>query len=32
MTADGAPLILLTVITDIEAAVLVLSFEPQPHG
>jgi transposase len=32
MTADGAALILLTVITDTEAAVLVISFEPQRHG
>ena len=32
MTADGAALILLTVITDTEAAALVVSFEPQPPG
>ena len=32
MTADGAALILLTVITATEAAVLVVSFEPQRHG
>jgi transposase len=32
MTADGAVLIILTVITDTEAAVLVVSFEPQRHG
>jgi transposase len=32
MTADGAALILLTVITDTEAAVLAISFEPQRHG
>jgi hypothetical protein len=32
MTADGATLILLTVITDTEAAVLAISFEPQRHG
>lgn len=32
MTADGAALIILTVITDTEAAVLVVSFEPQRHG
>jgi hypothetical protein len=31
-TADGAALIILTVITDIKAAVLVVSFEPQRHG
>jgi transposase len=31
LTADGAVLILLTVITDTEAAVLVVSFEPQRH-
>jgi transposase len=32
LTADGATLILLTVITDTEAAVLVVSLEPQRHG
>jgi transposase len=32
MTADGAALILLTVITDTEAAVLVVSFAPHLHG
>jgi transposase len=32
LTADGAMLILLTVLTDTEAAVLVVSFEPQRHG
>jgi hypothetical protein len=32
MTADGAALILLTVITDTEAAMLVLRLEPQRHG
>jgi hypothetical protein len=32
MTADGAALILLTVITDTEAALLIVSFEPQRHG
>jgi transposase len=32
MTADGAVLIILTVITDTEAAVLVVSFEPQRPG
>ena len=32
MTADGAALILLTVITATDAAVLVVSFEPQRHG
>jgi len=32
LTADGATLILLTVLTDTEAAVLVVSFEPQRHG
>jgi transposase len=31
-TADGAALILLTVITDTEAAVLVVSFGPHLHG
>jgi transposase len=31
-TPDGATLILLTVITDTEAAVLVVSFEPQRPG
>jgi transposase len=32
LTADGAALILLTVITDTEAAALVVSFEPQRPG
>jgi transposase len=32
LTAEGAALILLTVITDTEAAVLVISFEPQRHS
>jgi transposase len=32
LTADSATLILLTVITDTEAAVLVVSLEPQRHG
>jgi transposase len=32
MTAEGAVLILLTVITDTEAALLIVSFEPQRHG
>jgi len=32
MTADGAALILLTIITDTEAALLIVSFEPQRHG
>jgi transposase len=32
MTADGAALILLTVITDTEAALPIVSFEPQRHG
>jgi transposase len=31
-TPDGAALILLTVITDTEAAVLVVSFAPHLHG
>jgi hypothetical protein len=31
-TADGAALILLTVITDTEAAVLVVIFGPHLHG
>ncbi len=31
-TPDGATLILLTVITDTEAAVLVVSFGPHRHG
>jgi transposase len=31
-TADGAALILLTVITDTEAAVLVVSFRPHLHN
>jgi transposase len=31
-TADGAALITLTVMTDTEAAVLVVSFEPHLHG
>jgi hypothetical protein len=31
-TANGAALILLTVLADAEAAVLVISFEPQRHG
>jgi transposase len=30
--ADGAALILLTVITDTETAVLVVSFGPHLHG
>jgi transposase len=32
MTADGAALIIFTVITDTEAAALVVSFEPQRPG
>jgi transposase len=32
LTAEGAALILLTVITDTEAAVLVISLEPQRHS
>ncbi len=32
MTANGAVLIILTVITATEAAVLVVSFEPKRHG
>ncbi len=32
MTTDGAALVLLTVMTDAEAALLVVSFEPQRHG
>jgi transposase len=32
LTADGAALIILTVITDTEAAVLIVSFEPQRPG
>jgi transposase len=32
MTADGAALVLLTVITDTEAAMLVISFEPPRRG
>ncbi len=32
LTAEGAALILLTIITDTEAAVLVISFEPQRHS
>jgi transposase len=31
-TVDGAALILLTVITDTEAALPIVSFEPQRHG
>jgi transposase len=31
-TADGAALIILTVMTDAEAALLVVSVEPEPHG
>jgi transposase len=31
-TADGAALIILTVMTDTEAAMLVVSVEPEPHG
>jgi hypothetical protein len=31
-TADGGALILLTVATASEAAVLAVSFEPEPHG
>ncbi len=30
--ADGAVLAILVVATDAEAAMLVVSFEPQPHG
>jgi hypothetical protein len=30
--ADGAALIILTVATGSEAAVLAVSFEPEPHG
>ena len=30
--ADGAALIILTVMTDTEAAMLVVSVEPEPHG
>ena len=32
LMTDGAALILLTVITDTEAAALVVSFEPQRPG
>jgi transposase len=32
LTADGAALIIFTVITDTEAAVLIVSFEPQRPG
>ena len=31
-TADGAALGILIVATDTEAAMLVVSFEPEPHG
>jgi transposase len=31
-TADGAALVILTLATDTEAAVLVVSFEPEPGG
>ena len=31
-TADGAALVILIVATDTEAAMLVVSFEPEPHG
>ena len=31
-TADGAALVVLTVATRTETAMLVVSFEPQPHG
>ena len=31
-TADGNALVILTVTTDTEAAMLVLSLEPEPHG
>ena len=31
-TADGAALIILTVMTDADAALLVVSVEPEPHG
>ena len=31
-TADGAALVILVVATATEAAMLVVSFEPEPHG
>ena len=31
-TVDGAALIVLTVMTEADAARLVISVEPQPHG
>ena len=31
-TAGGAALIILTVMTDADAALLVVSVEPEPHG
>ena len=31
-TADGAALVILTLATDTEAAMLVVSFEPEPGG
>ena len=31
-TADGAALVILTLATDTEAAVLVVSFQPEPGG
>jgi len=31
-TVDGAALIILTVMTEADAARLVISVEPQPHG
>ena len=31
-TTNGAALIILTVMTDTEAAMLVVSAEPEPHG
>ena len=31
-TTDGVALIILTVMTETEAAVLVVSVEPEPHG
>ena len=31
-TADGAALVILTLATDTEAAMLVVSFQPEPGG
>ena len=32
VTADGTAMVILLVATGTEAAMLVASFQPQPHG